>query len=327
VRRLVCSPVAPHVYRGLVRAAVPAIHAADPGSQVLLGELAPVGNPARSANTPIAPLPFLRALGCVDRSYRRLHGGRCAGFRPAAADAFGYHPHPVLNAPDQPNPDHDEAQFADLGRLYTVLDRLTARGRLGSPKGGFPIYLTEFGYQTSPPDHAIGVTLAQQTRYLQQAAFIAWRSPRIRGLSFYQWDDEPVVYRGRGTKAYSGWQSGLRFVSGRPKPVLTTFAAPLVIDRATRVLWGQVRPDAAHVVTLMIRPRGAQAFRDLEDVATGADGGFERRLALSPGASYRYRWTPAPTLADPTPAPLLSGIVDLRRSERSPLRAGAALAR
>jgi hypothetical protein len=300
---------------------VPQIHAADPGSEVLLGELAPVGSPLHSRSSPVAPLPFLRAMACVDAAYRPLHGGRCAGFAPAAADAFGYHPHPVLNAPDHPNPDRDEAQFADLGRLFAVLDRL--KSRVVVPGG---VYLTEFGYQTSPPDHAIGVTLAQQTRYLQQAAYLAWRSPRVRGLSFYQWDDEPVVYRGRGTRAYSGWQSGLRFVSGRAKPVLTTFAAPLVIDRTRRLLWGQVRPDAARVVTIMVRPQGASGFRDLQTVTTGADGGFAQRIALSPGASYRYRWTPASTLDDPLPAPRLSGIVDLAAHERTQLRAAAALA-
>ena len=37
-RRGVCTPVAPHLYRALVRAATPKIHAADPGSVVLLGE-------------------------------------------------------------------------------------------------------------------------------------------------------------------------------------------------------------------------------------------------------------------------------------------------
>jgi len=36
----------------------------------------------------------------------------------------------------------------------------------------------------------------------------------VRGLSFYQWDDEPVVNRGGGTKRYSGWQTGLRFNDG-----------------------------------------------------------------------------------------------------------------
>ena len=43
VARRVCFPASPHIYRGLVRAARPAIERADPGAQVLLGELAPRG--------------------------------------------------------------------------------------------------------------------------------------------------------------------------------------------------------------------------------------------------------------------------------------------
>jgi hypothetical protein len=322
-----CTAVAPHVYRDLVRAAVPAIHAADPGSETLLGELAPIGGRPTGVSTPIAPLPFLRAMACVDQAYRTVRGGNCRGFRAARADALGYHPHPVNNAPDQVNPDRDEAQFADLGRLFTVLDRLRARGRLFA---GSDVHLTEFGYQTSPPDHAIGITLARQTRYLQQAGYIAWRLGRVRSLTFYQWDDEPVITRGSGTRAYTGWQSGLRFVTGRPKPVLSTFAAPFVADRqagrSSALLWGQVRPDAEPQVTVLIRPRGAPDFRELAQVATAADGSWTHRITVAPGAAYRYRWTPKPTLADPLPVPALSGIVDLARSERSPLRAAAALA-
>ena len=315
----VCTPVAPHLYRALVRAAVPQIHTADPGSQVLLGELAPVGSPLHSRSSPIAPLPFLRAMACVDARYRPLHGGPCAGFKPAAADAFGYHPHPKLHAPDQPNPNRDEAQIADLGRLLGVLDRL--KGRLDAPGG---VYLTEFGYQTSPPDLVSGISLPLQARYLQQASYIAWRNPRIRSLSFYQWDDEPVLSRGRGTRAYSGWQSGLRFVTGRAKPALSTFQAPFVIDLRARVAWGQVRPAASPVVTLMERPPGATTFQDVAQATTGADGSFALGIAPDAGASYEYRWTPAPTLADPMPAPRLSGIVDLSVPQKTSLRAATA---
>ena len=323
VRRYVCAPAAPHIYRGLVRAAAPAIRAADPGAKVIAGELAPIGLPPRTASTRMAPLTFLRAMACVDAFYRPLRSGPCGHFRPATPDGLGYHPHPVLNPPDRRNPDRNSAQMGDLGRLFAVLDRLSLRGRLG--RGRLPVYLTEFGYQTSPPDHAIGITLAQQTRYLQQAAFIAWQRRRVRVLTFYQWEDEPVHWRGPGTRAYAGWQSGLRFVNGRPKPVFTTFAAPFVIaqqpGRRSALLWGQVRPAALHTVTILVRPRGARSFRPLATATTDAQGYWTRTMVVSRRAAYRFLWTPLKG------RPQLSGVVDLARPEPTALRAAAALAR
>jgi hypothetical protein len=303
--------VAPHEYRALVRAATPQIHAADPGSEVVAGELAPIGMKPTNANTALAPLPFLRAMACVDSRYRPVRSGRCRGFKPAAFDTFGYHPHPKQFAPDKPNPNVNEAQFADLPRLFGVLDRLKGRLTFG---GG--VDLTEFGYQTSPPDHAIGVTLQEQARYLQQAAYIAWRSPRVGELGFYQWQDEPVITRGPGTLAYSGWQSGLELINGAAKPALASFPAPLVVDLGRGVIWGQVRPDALPMATLQMRTPGAVDFADVRDVALAADGSFSV-TGVTPGAAYRYRWTPAA----PGAAPRYSGVVDLSESQTTKLRA------
>jgi hypothetical protein len=325
-RRRNCRPVSPHVYRSLVRAATPVIHAADPGSEVVMGELAPVGDPPISANTPVKPLIFMRELGCVDDAYRTVRTGRCKGFKAPQADSFGYHPHPLLNAPDKVNPDKDEAQFADLSRLFHVLDKLRARKRL---RVSGKIHLTEFGYQTNPPDKAVGISLANQTKYLQQAAFVAWRSKRVRGLSFYQWDDEPVVNRGSGTKRYSGWQTGLRFNDGKPKPVLSTFPAPFVIERkgkATSVrLWGQVRPASSGEIVVQVKPKGAAGFTDVATVKTAADGTWTHRLAIQTGARYRYRWTPAAFLPGATPEPRFSGTVDPSKTQRTQMRTGSAL--
>jgi hypothetical protein len=324
-RRRNCKPVSPHVYRGLVRAAVPQIRAADRGAEIVAGELAPIGNDPISENTPIKPLPFLKAMACVDDRYRALRDGACRGFRAARADSFGYHPHPLLLAPDRPNPDPDEAQFADIQRVFGVLDRLRAKRRL---RIGRTFHLTEFGYQTKPPDPAAGIALTLQTRYLQQAAYLAWKYKRVSGLSFYQWDDEPVVNRGDGTKRYAGWQTGLRFNDGQPKPVLSTMPAPFVIDlpreRTTGLFWGQVRPDAKPEVELLIRPRGEAHFRPLTTVRTGADGIWTFRTRIASGARYRYRWTPQPSLFDPNPLPRESGIVDLGRRESSPYKASFA---
>ena len=92
-----------------------AIERADPGAQVLIGELAPVGDdPTKSDWRPLSPMPFLRALGCVDDRFKRIRGGRCKGFQAPRADAFGYHPHGKRQPPEKPNPDRGEAQLGDL---------------------------------------------------------------------------------------------------------------------------------------------------------------------------------------------------------------------
>ena len=79
------------------------------------------------------------------------------------------------------------------------------------------------------------------------------------------------------------------------------------------------------MVTLMVRPRGASEFTDFRQVGLAADGSFAHRMTFAPGASYRYRWTPKPTLFEPVPVPRLSGIVNLAQAEKTQLRAAAAL--
>ena len=63
-----CTSVAPHLYRGLVRAAYPAVHAADAGATVLIGTMSSRGGALTRENSTHRPLAFLRALGCVDSS-------------------------------------------------------------------------------------------------------------------------------------------------------------------------------------------------------------------------------------------------------------------
>jgi len=318
VSRRVCFPASPHIYRGLVRAARPAIERADPGAQVLLGELAPRGHRAISTRSPVSPMPFLRELACVNRRYRPLRSGPCRHFRPARADAFGYHPHGVEFGPEDANPDRDQAQIGDLPRLFAVLDRLTRSGRIGAPGGRFDVYLTEFGYQTSPPDHGVGISLARHARYLQQAAYLAWRLPRLRNLTQYQWRDEPVVARGRGLRAYSGWQSGLRYVNDRPKPAFRGFTEPFVIDLAPRRrvgrFWGQIRPGTGVRTVTVLRLRPAQrVFRPVATVRTDARGYWTLRLPVERRAKYRFGWEAAAVTAGGAPARRLSGVVELAR--------------
>src|SRR5205823_12984051 len=140
-----CTPTSPHLSRALVRAAVPAIKAADPGAHVLIGALGPRGSVSHSAYAQLRPLEFLRALGCVTRTFHATRTGDCRGFHAASADAFAYHPHGILNAPGRPFPNGDDVDLASLPRLEATLDRLQRAGALrksGGP-GRFGIYLDE----------------------------------------------------------------------------------------------------------------------------------------------------------------------------------------
>ena len=72
------------------------------------------------------PLTFLRAFGCVDDQLQADQDRPVQGLQGAAGRlASAITRTRSKLAPDKPNPDPDEAQFADLPRLFTALDKLT----------------------------------------------------------------------------------------------------------------------------------------------------------------------------------------------------------
>ena len=275
-----CSPVAPHLYRNLVNAAAPAIRAVDPSAQLFIGALAPRGDSGTGPESTLHPLAFLRALGCVDASYRPIRSGSCANFHAVSATALAYHPHSVTYAPTRPFPNSDDANLASLGRLEHVVDRLRHAGRLRIGSG---LWLDEYGYQTNPPDRYLGVSPSRQDSWLQEGAYRAWRDPRVKLLTQYVWTDEPATRR----TAYSGWQSGLRYAGGRAKPALAHFRVPFFLDAARGLLWGQVRPGGSHPVLVQRRAPGG-AWTTVARVTTDARGYWTRRMRLVKGVSYRF---------------------------------------
>jgi hypothetical protein len=96
------------------------------------------------------------------------------------------------------------------------------------------LWLTEYGYQTNPPDRILGVSPARQARYIGEAAFKVWRTPGVTMLIQFLVRDEPTL---------GGWQSGLFTKAGVAKPSRRAFSLPLAQQSRT-VLWGQVRPGS-----------------------------------------------------------------------------------
>jgi hypothetical protein len=279
-----CTAVAPHLYRSLVQAAYPAVKAADPGAQVLIGGLSPRGQRLRNGQLAMRPLLFLRRLGCRDDSFVRIRSGACKHFKRVTGDGFAIHPYSGRLAPSRAHPNADDVALASVSRLTRTLDRLQGVAALDPTTRRFGIYVDEYGYQTNPPDRIAGVSPSKQDHWLQEAAYIAWRNPRIKLFTQYLWRDEP---RGKG-KSYAGWQSGLRYVSGRAKPSLSHFDTPFVLDARRNRLWGQMRPGGAGTVTVQQHPKGG-SWRTLAVVNTDARGYWSLTRRLKRGSSYRFK--------------------------------------
>ena len=281
--------VSPHHYRAMVRAAYPRIKAAAPGSVAMIGNLASSGSAARGRRAPIRPLAFLRAMACVDSRYRPVRRGRCRGFKPVPGDAVAHHPYQFFMPPSRHSRHRDDAGIADGRRLLRVLDILVRRGRIATPRRRrMSVYYTEFGYQTNPPDPFAGVSLKRHSRYLQQAAYQVWRTPRIRAINQFRLTDGGI--RGRGFSAFREFQSGLMFGNGRAKPAFGSFPHPFVISGGR--FWGQVRPGGAHLVEIEHRP-GRGSFRTVRRVRTDSRGYFSARLGRRRG-QWRYRYADGP---------------------------------
>lgn len=283
-----CTPVSPHIYRYMVRSAYPAIKELDPSSKVLVGALAPTGGQLKSKNANMKPLKWLRAFGCMNDELEPISTGPCRSFEPAPADGFAYHPHSTKHPPTEPYANKDDASIASLRRVENTLDALQNAGRLNGTTKPLGLWLDEYAYQTNPPDKLRGVTPGRQDRWLQEAAYVAWRDPRVQMLTQYLWRDEVMG----GGKRYTGWQSGLLTIDGDEKPALAHFDDPMWVDVRRNVIWGQIRPgDGERDVRVQVRPAGSgTAWTDIQTTRTTADGSWFITTPIQPFASYRALW-------------------------------------
>lgn len=291
-----CKPASPAIYRALWKASVPKVREAAPAAAVYLGSTASRGSAPTSTNATMRPLLWLRSLGCITKNLRRDR--KAAGCRSPGtleADGIAYHPHTRVAAPSVRFRNSDEAGIADTGRLLKTVDAMQKVGTIvnhANPGQKFNLYYTEWGYQTNPPDPFSGVSFAEQSRWLQEGSYLAWRQPRVKMLIQYLWRDDPVRDKGKGPDAYSGWQSGLYQFDGRRKPSRLTWPQPfwasMVRGSTSAKLWGQVRPGGAREVT--IERKSGKSYSTVATVTTDANGYFVVRSRVTGKATFRFTW-------------------------------------
>ena len=272
------KPYSPKLYRRLYQAAYAGLRSTPSNATdtILIGETSPRGN-----EHIVRPLAFLRGMLCLDSKYRKATS--CGELQ---AGGYAHHAYTTSEGPRFKPAAADDVTIGVLSRLVGALDKAGAAGAL--PKG-LPIYLTEFGIQ-STPDAIAGVSLSRQAAYLAIAEHIAYVNPRVVAFSQYLMSDDPP--RSSGYK-YGGFESGLRSASGKEKPAYEGFRLPLAVEiyGNTDVLWGLVRPHhGATRVTIERKPKG-KAWRTLKALATTAAGAYALQTAHHAGQTYRVRWT------------------------------------
>ena len=165
----------------------------------------------------------------------------------AHLDAYAHNPYPL-------NPRTESPTSGGCNHCLT-LTMATLPKLLAEVKAAFGparIWLTEYGYQTRPPDRLLGVPPAVQARYLADAALRAYLAPRVDVLIHFLYRDEPTIGR---------FQSGLVWLNDKPKPAYSAFELPLAQrarSGATVSLWGQLRLPEAGTVRLQVYRGGWQ---------------------------------------------------------------------
>jgi len=292
------APASPRVYRGLFQAGYAGLQAAGIAHpRVLMGETAPTGYDSLSRSMirqegshallhDVAPLAFLREMLCLNSHYRS--SGSCG---PLPAAGYAHHAYTTPAGPYWVPPEPDDVTLGSLSRLSRALD-LAARA--GAIAAHLPIYLTEFGVQ-SKPNRYLGVPVGQQAEFDAIAEHIAWQNPRVAAFSQYLLRDDPLggAPGASALGGFIGFQTGLEYVTGAPKPLYHGWPVPLTVSRRGRgySLWGLVRLATGPTrATVLVQPRGSRRFRVLRTVSTDSQG-YWTLSSSTRGVKWRVRWT------------------------------------
>ena len=167
-----------------------------PGEKVACGVTGPKGNDApATTRASVDPLTFLT------QAHR---------FGMKRFDVYAHHPYAVIGAKESPTyvPKGRFARRIQMGNIGLLLKTISKY------YGGKHLWITEYGYQTNPPDKTFGVSYAKQAAYMKQSYAIARKNRRIDMMLWFLVRDEPSL---------GGWQSGLQTATGKAKPAWNTF--------------------------------------------------------------------------------------------------------
>jgi hypothetical protein len=216
------------------------------------------------------------------------------------ATGFAHHPYSFNAPPNKPYFLRSWITMYNLGSFEQMLNRIV--GSYGqSRRGGVPLYLTEFGYESDPPNPFVKNTTAQQAAWLNEAEYMAYRDPYVKTVTQFELVDSlPNSSDKVGTYAYwaRSFQTGLEFSDGDPKPAFDAYRIPIwVPDTRPGIsvpVWGELRPADHYQLQYAViefRRSGTRSFKQLTEVSTANSQGFvSAHVAIPSAGSVRLAW-------------------------------------
>lgn len=267
-------------YRKMLNAFYSAVKRESSQVKVVSAGLAPFGDdPPDAIRT--RPLRFMRELFCL-RGRKKLKPGRCRNA--PKFDIFAHHPINLNGGPreDSRHPD-DVAAVKDMKHVRRTL-RAAERAGNAKPRGRHEIWITEFWWETDPPDPRWGFKLGKQARWIQEGMYLAWKYGVSATILLQLVDD----VKPPGEDPRLRLHSGLFFNDGREKPSFRAFSFPFASERKSRkkVIAWTVPPQSGK---LRIEKKRGKKWRTIEREKVRESRPEKMKLRLRGSARLRAK--------------------------------------
>ena len=258
------------VYRSLLNAFYAGVKRGNSSNVVITGGLAPYGDPPGGKRT--HPAAFLRGVLCLSGriGLKPVSCPSPAHFNVLASDPY------EVSSPTTHAINPDDVSAPDLGRLTRIEQKALRAGRL-LPRAHKQLWVTEFGYDSNPPN-PFGVSAKTQARWLEQAFYVFWREGVSTAL-WYLVRDQP------GHNYNVSFFSGVYFFNGKKKISFEAYRFPLVVMPSGRraTVWG-IAPRGGSVA---VQHQTGRKWKTLFKLRASAGGTFTRSVSASLHGNFR----------------------------------------
>lgn len=273
--------LSPYLYRNLLNRFAAVVKSSSADNLVIGGGLAPLGG-ASSTH----PLDFTRRLLCMKGRKHPVPMRGCKGS--GRFDVWAINPY-TTGGPTRHATHPDDVQLGDLGEMVRLIRAARRFGKIKSAKRHIPIWVTEFSWDSRPPDPN-GLRMGLLSRWTAEAMFRSWRAgvANFFWLSIRDWARQP------GQPYSESFESGLWFrgdtyTQDRPKRVLKAFRFPFVAFRQKKgiLVWGRTPNSKAGRVTIRFGRNYGRVNRRIKVLRANKFGVFQGLVRTRHGRNRR----------------------------------------